>query len=179
MFDAWSIDERILRGRARYAYDFSRTRRRPERLALFGALTSRLSEAGFAARSVTGAVEDALTTLGLGSWPAIGECGEGTGEADTPAAEKESWRSRVDRRVSRLVQARIRKTFEGHSNINLPSGYDHPRLASLPLEFFADDAAAPWPFRLASTLRGCAAPRRPAVFRRADSPDDDATLSIP
>lgn len=105
MFDAWSIDERILRGRARYAYDFSRTRRRPERLALFGALTSRLSEAGFAARSVTGAVEDALTTLGLGSWPAIGECGEGTGEADTPAAEKESWRSRVDRRVSAKVQA--------------------------------------------------------------------------
>jgi len=69
VFDAWSIDERILRGRARYAYDFSRTRRRPERRALFDALTGKLSEAHFAARSVTGAVEDALTTLGLGSLP--------------------------------------------------------------------------------------------------------------
>ena len=69
--------------------------------------------------------------------------------------------------------------WPGHSNINLPSGYDHPRLASLPLEFFADDAAAPWPFRLASKLRGCAVPRRPAVFGRADSPDDDATSSDP
>ena len=73
----------------------------------------------------------------------------------------------------------MRCGWPGHSNINLPSGYDHPRLASLPLEFFADDAAAPWPFRVASTLRGCAAPRRPAVFGRADSPDDDATPTDP
>ena len=69
--------------------------------------------------------------------------------------------------------------WPGHDNANLPSGYYHPRLASLPLEFFADDVAVPWPFRLASTLRGCAAPRRPTVFRRADSPDDDATPSDP
>ena len=32
---------------------------------------------------------------------------------------------------------------------------------------------------VATSWDGCAAPRRPAVFRRADSPDDDATLSIP
>ena len=69
--------------------------------------------------------------------------------------------------------------WPGHDNANLPSGYYHPRLASLPLEFFADDAAVPWPFRLASTLRGCAAPRRPAVFGRADSPDDEATRPDP
>ena len=73
----------------------------------------------------------------------------------------------------------MRCGWPGHSNINLPSGYDHPRLASLPLEFFADDSAVPWPFRLASTLRGCAAPRRPALFGRADSPDDDATPTDP
>ena len=36
----------------------------------------------------------------------------------------------------------MRCGWPGHFNANLPSGYGHPRLASLPLEFFADAAAA-------------------------------------
>ena len=72
VFGLWRIDERRLLARARYAFVWSQTQRRPARAALMTALCDRVdADADFASSSITGAVVGALRKLGFVEWPRV------------------------------------------------------------------------------------------------------------
>ena len=158
VFSMWSIAERILRGRARYAYDFSRTRRRPGRKALFDALMRRLDSPGFAAASVTGAVDGALAELGIAEWPYVAEC-DGAGDdsdAADAAAEKRAWRSRVDKAMEPVVRDRIVRYLTFSSAGSHGRGRGH----------LADRGRARKPTTVVAAVRAQSDRRRRRVFAR-------------
>lgn len=70
----WTLEERRLLARGRYAFVFAQTRRRPQRAALMAALCDRAdADVKFFDESVTGAVARALRTLGYDDWPPLVE----------------------------------------------------------------------------------------------------------
>jgi hypothetical protein len=69
VFGLWRIDERRVVARARYAFVFSQTQRRPWRKSIFAELQARVGrDPNFRKQSVTGAIDAALQKLGL-AWP--------------------------------------------------------------------------------------------------------------
>ena len=69
VFGLWRIDERRVVARARYAFVFSQTQRRPWRKSIFAELQARVGrDPHFKKQSVTGAIGAALKKLGL-AWP--------------------------------------------------------------------------------------------------------------
>ena len=69
VFGLWRIDERRIVARARYAFVFSQTQRRPWRKSIFAELQARVGrDPHFRKQSVTGAIDAALKKLGL-AWP--------------------------------------------------------------------------------------------------------------
>ena len=88
MFGLWRIDERRRLARARYAFVFAQTQRRPWRKSIFAELTERAeSDDDFGHESVTGAVRRALSDLGL-DWPAVAGVNL---VADTSSAASVDW----------------------------------------------------------------------------------------
>ena len=83
VFGLWRIDERRVVARARYAFVFSQTQRRPWRKSIFAELQARVGrDPRFRKQSVTGAIDAALKKLGL-AWPKPG-VSDGGAARDAP-----------------------------------------------------------------------------------------------
>ena len=85
VFGLWRIDERRRLARARYAFVFSQTQRRPWRKSIFAELQARVGrDPHFRKQSVTGAIGAALKKLGL-EWPGAAsvDSDDGSGTSET------------------------------------------------------------------------------------------------